>query len=851
MNTSTIGGPSVKKKYVNDDLEERERRISSNVVVTPNPSTITKAKRKTESINPFISKNQYDSVKVEEEKTNPETINKFESLKKVTTSENSCNQQIHDIFSNINTKGKNISSPIQKESLVKNNEVKEDIVKDIIDIQDNNTINKKSTFKLFSSQFNNDIIQNVNNNSNNHDEFESRIKDSMIEEIKPPAINIYEIDKFDEPHGIVNKKESKRNLEEKKNNFFKDIFFTGVEQKCIPTTKNLKPKEDLDEDVLKVAVEIDIFDQIKDREELRQKVKRDLVNYENVKKNIHLCLNISQVFQEFNCEDYIKYRKVYKDGDSFFRAFMFSYLEKLILSQNVHEIKILIYEIENQISTKFIYRDCRIPLLEVIIIFQMILEYTKNNQYYEAIKTLNRGFCMNQHFTNSLIKIMKILIGEFISLNYMNFNNEELLQLINEYYFDKETKEFKYKEYITNNVLLMQTEPDLFQVFLTPYVFKNASLKIYYNEENKIKPSSFTIQSYNKEKGIDENKQIEIELVFSLKKGYSIIYYEDYFQKNIITFSYELVLQSNIKAFTIVSENVKCERCTRICNVISFKKLEGQVFCLECVKQKIGQIMSKRITYFINEEYSHLEYYIRPIALCYDGKYELTDKDVNELIGMDIEEDFKLILSSSCIRCRELVGLDSPNKELSCGCKLCVNCIGKIVTKDSNEKIILNYFEKSQLELTPTPCLCGNPFNLQEGIKLLYTEGEIQDYRSASFERLRDYARRYCMKCAKKLELKNFVPMPTCKPKDEEHNPYTLYENGDIIIEPDECAVSPHILCLKCWEDNKNQVKAMKREKKLLKEDKYSPINCLICGKVHKIIIIKERNIACSNCILI
>lgn len=93
--------------------------------------------------------------------------------------------------------------------------------------------------------------------------------------------------------------------------------------------------------------------------------------------------------------------------------------------------------------------------------------------------------------------------------------------------------------------------------------------------------------------------------------------------------------------------------------------------------------------------------------------------------------------------------------------------------------------------------------------------------------------------------------MPTCKPKDEEHNPYTLYENGDIIIEPDECAVSPHILCLNCWEENKSQVKAMIRDKKILKEDKYSPINCLICGKVHKIIIIKEKTIACNNCILI
>ena len=112
----------------------------------------------------------------------------------------------------------------------------------------------------------------------------------------------------------------------------------------------------------------------------------------------------------------------------------------------------------------------------------------------------------------------------------------------------------------------------------------------------------------------------------------------------------------------------------------------------------------------------------------------------------------------------------------------------------------------------------GKPFNLQEGSKILYTESEIQDYRNASIERLRDYARRYCMKCAKKLELKNYIPTPTCKPKDEDHSPYTLYENRDIIIEADECAVSPHILCLNCWEENKSQVKAMIRDKKILKE---------------------------------
>ena len=236
MNTSTIGGPSGKKKYVNDDLEERERRISSNILVTPTPSTITKSKKKTESINPFISKNQYDSLKVEEEKTNPETINKFESLKKVTTSENSGNQQIYDIFSNINTKGKNC--PMQKESIVKNDEVKEDIDKDIFNIQENNQINQKSTFKLFSSKLNNDIIQNVNNNSNNHDEFESKIKDSMIEEIKPPAINIYEIDKLDKPHGIVNKEENKGNLEEKKNKFFNDIFLRFTKFAILTTPHN-------------------------------------------------------------------------------------------------------------------------------------------------------------------------------------------------------------------------------------------------------------------------------------------------------------------------------------------------------------------------------------------------------------------------------------------------------------------------------------------------------------------------------------------------------------------------------------------------------------------------------------
>ena len=49
--------------------------------------------------------------------------------------------------------------------IVKNDEVKEDIDKDIFNIQENNQINKKSTFKLIS-QLNNDIIQNVNNNSN-------------------------------------------------------------------------------------------------------------------------------------------------------------------------------------------------------------------------------------------------------------------------------------------------------------------------------------------------------------------------------------------------------------------------------------------------------------------------------------------------------------------------------------------------------------------------------------------------------------------------------------------------------------------------------------------------------------
>ena len=119
----------------------------------------------------------------------------------------------------------------------------------------------------------------------------------------------------------------------------------------------------------------------------------------------------------------------------------------------------------------------------------------------------------------------------FIKKNYQYFNSDEIINnhiILNKYY--NLNKELNYSGYSKEKVLLMQTEPDLFIYFITPFVFQ-IDLRIYYIEsygENKLSINNSPFKS-----------EFKIDLIYMNKK-YSIAYIENYFQKYSNLLNYDI-----------------------------------------------------------------------------------------------------------------------------------------------------------------------------------------------------------------------------------------------------------------------------------------------------------------------
>lgn len=778
---------------------------------------------------------------------------------KLHQNQNSHNQKavandINNIFSNINSANTK-AQPLINSSNNDNNE-----------ISNKDPPMKKSTFNLLNSQMqdiannNYKILNNLNFNN-----------DNQQDKVSPcPQINIFTIEKYDDPHGMIDSIESMEYKNEKIKNFEEDSHFTSIPVFSIPTITRLEKLSELDEETLTSQVELDLMDELQNEEALEESIFTKLNEYENLKKDLFRNFNISQCYQKFDSKDYQNYRIVYKDGDSFYRAFMFSYIEKIIINKNLYEIKKILYEISAKISQNFAFRNCGIIKKEVYIILRRILNQMKENKIYDAIKTLNRGFCMNDNFCNCLIKYMKIKISEFLIHNKGRFNAEELItnKFICETYFDEE-KKLNCEKYNNDKVLMMQTEPEVFIVYITPYVFPNATMRLYVNERNEVKPMTIEIKSLNEcnkkenlicNKFDPKNYNLNIDLIYASKHGYSIAYDNSYFTKNANELSY-LVIKEKDKnicdSFDVLLQSEKCEKCKNTCSQIQFKIVPSQIFCIECVKRKIGKILSTRIARFKSENCTNLEFYTRPIALHYTKQYELGDCEVNDLIGMGIGEQFILKMKSTCLRCLEFIDQDCNSRILSCGCKMCLNCLGAFIMKDSNEFVILSSFEEKYLRFEKSKCVCGKMIDLSEVRRLVYTVDELEEYRNKAKERSKKYLMFYCMRCGcslRKEETKGNVNVNGKKDEgnlvDAEPKKETQTQNANLkkfeIIKEIQDVKDNHLICEKCGDEYDNELKKRIRDKEIKKEDKYTKIHCIICDIEHEIHYPLKKTTSCT-----
>lgn len=89
--------------------------------------------------------------------------------------------------------------------------------------------------------------------------------------------------------------------------------------------------------------------------------------------------------------------------------------------------------------------------------------------------------------------------------------------------------------------------------------------------------------------------------------------------------------------------------------------------------------------------------YLQPIALSSNNEETISNSDIKDLTGSSIYEHILFLIKNTCLICNSAIPDNDMYITMPCDCKICKNCAGNFVLKDTNDKIILNVFENSKI----------------------------------------------------------------------------------------------------------------------------------------------------------
>ena len=236
-----------------------------------------------------------------------------------------------------------------------------------------------------------------------------------------------------------------------------------------------------------------------------------------------------------------KYRKLKKDGNSFFRGIIFNYLENVIFEKNILLIKEILILFSEKITEnnqkikekeylinniKKIETDIVINIL-YIIFKQMELQLTKKNIEMTPYIVLLKGFLFFDKFDEGMIFFTRYLMYEYIQENENKFYKEnkiiKIIDLIpNEYKAKKNGINDFYKDLITMGC---EAYNDSIYSCIVPYIF-NCSLDVIVYKAN----SGEAIIQQNEYRS-EKDTQYEINLIYK-EKDFDIFYKKNFYNTN-------------------------------------------------------------------------------------------------------------------------------------------------------------------------------------------------------------------------------------------------------------------------------------------------------------------------------
>ena len=247
------------------------------------------------------------------------------------------------------------------------------------------------------------------------------------------------------------------------------------------------------------------------------------------------------------------YRTIYGDGNCYYRAIVFRYIELLILYKKVDILKSLIVDIYKSFQSEevkrrlWIGKDYLNPNL-IVQIFLVILEQLENNRIGEAHLSFYKALLFSKLFDFSLILYLRYIIYIYIKQNEKKLYLESFPVLIGNLLPSNYEKDgvFDFNSFYENFLLKMFQFAEKIVIYLTPFVLGiNLNVILFEDNENEvIKKFGFSGKS---------NLFID-DIIFILNRSghyENIFSYEDNQKYNFIYYIY----QNNLRPFFINVDN--------------------------------------------------------------------------------------------------------------------------------------------------------------------------------------------------------------------------------------------------------------------------------------------------------
>ena len=724
------------------------------------------------------------SISKEENKSSMEIINPFDSIisKKIKLSSNIRNNQIinkrysqNSIINSLsnsngfkiyNNFSYSLSSNItnkEKNTINESNDINFEIIKnEEASNFKNNSNNYKSSF---SSSFNINSINNINNSNSNNKKIDINvIKESEEEdneennnnylgEIHLDDLELY-VDKFSNnknENKYNNIYENKKRLSDIINNSPFDNINIVINKKTrevdidkLITISNIVYIKSLENEQITEKFDEDFYSQI-----LSAKKFSNLNEILHTSENFESCfISVTQLYTYNGKNKNLKEKKIRditsNDGDSFIKAFIFNYMENIIVNLYINKIIFIIYIISTKLSL-ILSKDIELNLQEILTVLKIIYTHMKKNNTKEAYIVHINAFKENSEYEKGLIYFIKYCIQQFIIDNHILFNLDYLNELIIDRYVNILNNEFDYKLYIEEKILPIKSELqyEIVIYYILPLIF-DINLIIYTN--NKITPNKYIFKTKSK-----KNEIIKIEL--NIKFGNTSIIYNDLFfnkYKNIIPyFNDNINLNNQIEK---IKEKNNCKKCDNDIYIKLNKKIKP--ICQKCFIEKIKKVINKRYIYLKQDLFMHEEFYCSKIKLTNALENNIYLNDIKKILENDndiTEEIYEIIIDKEkCDKCNQNFKLKKYSICLNeCGHIICDKCFIKYINDITHKRIILNKFELNTESLQYICPCCNNIIHKNINFYIYKYFDNIESYINQSNERLYIQLKRFCSKCKK------------------------------------------------------------------------------------------------------